>query len=42
MLLDEPLVELFDTDIGFKDILLDSLKCFDMKKMTFFQIQQRC
>ena len=37
MLFDETLVliEILDTDIGFKiweDILLDSLKCFAMKK----------
>ena len=37
MLIDETLIELFDTDIGFKeDILLDSLKRFVMKKIGIF------
>ena len=39
MLIDETLIELFDTDIGLKeDILLDSLKRFVMKKNGIFPI----
>ena len=37
MMFDETLVELLHTDATlFKDIMLDSLKCFVMKKMSIF------
>ena len=35
MVIDETLIELFDTDIE-EDILLDSWNCFEMKKKYIF------